>query len=537
MNKLKQRLLVQTAGGTLFALLLAAMAAPALAQDQTVPAAPTPSSNETAPLTVTSPRPGLSTRPDATTPDQQVLSGNNPSSPPRVGETPAPVANGFIAAGETPGYLFNLATFGEGPGNTLAKYGVYLHGATQMSTISPISGGHKQVTDYQDLGYYGFDVDLQKAIGIPEALFDVTVSAQFGNTAGSTSSIGSFTFMPYANTPDVRLMNFYYDQGFFDHKIEITLGRMMTGYTGTPYLSPGIHATAWACSFISTSCGTTFAYALNSNKTPYYVGEWAGTITLHPAPHWYLKGGVYENEPIEATTPDHDGFPGRDWSINRANGAIFPVQLGYITSPVDSAYPTNFHIGGYYDSATFPDDVLNAKGLSIALHPGAPLIDQGVYGIYTALQQTVWRFSPDRRSNRGLALFATGDWDVTGIKTMQQQYDFGFILTGPLASRAADTVNFLFETQVIDNREREARDLLALAHNIAGYHMGDQTGFELNYAVALAPGFNFAPYIQYVKNPDQLDLVLPDPKDTHALSLGMRATIRLDVLFGLPQPR
>lgn len=475
--------------------------------------------------------------PSATTPSQAVTPEQNIQDTRVTGETPVPARQGFQIPGEDPGYLFNLATYGRDFGQSLARHGVYLHAATQLSDLSVVDGGHKGGSEFFNLGYFGSSIDTGQAFGLKGGLIDVTLSEQTGGTLAGDNITGAESLTPYAFGDQVRLVNFYYSQSFFDHALQITLGRIEAGYTATPYLSPGIHQAQWYCNFFSVSCGNTNAFALNSNKAPYNVGSWGGFITIHPAPHWYLKGGVYENQPLEVTTEDHLGFPGRDWGFNEASGALFPVQLGYVTSPVESQYPTNFHIGGYYDSAKFPDKYYNSRLLPIATHPGAPLLDQGVYGIFTGLQQTVWRFSDDPRSTRGLSLFFSGDWDVTGIQTFQQQYIVGFVMTGPFAHRAADTVNLLVSTQNFDNREEEARDLLAVARHVVGYHAGQETGLEVNYGAAVAPGFTVYPYLQYVKNPDQIGVAIPDPKDDHALSLGVRATIRFDVLFGLPQPK
>ncbi|MGC1302640.1 MAG: carbohydrate porin [Caulobacteraceae bacterium] len=507
----------------------------AQAPDQTSPASPMPH-REMPTVTVEGDKMAPpSTAPSATTPSQKILPGGI-SNPIVTGATPVPASQSFQVPGENPGYLFNLATFGAPLGHTLASHGIYLHGATQLSEISVVDGGHKQQSQVINLGYWGADLDAEKAFGWKGALFDMTFSHQLGGTAAGYNGVGSETYVPYGFGDQVRLVNLYYNQSFFDHALQITLGRMQSGYTATPYLSPGIHQAQWYCSFFSVSCGNANAFALNSNKAPYEVGSWGGFITIHPASHWYVKGGVYENQPLEATSETHLGWPGRDWGFNEASGAFFPVQLGYVTSPGDSLYPTNFHIGGYYDSGKFPDKFYNSRLLPAATSPGAPLLDQGVFGIFTGLQQTVLRFSDNPKSTRGLSLFFSGDWDVTGLQTDQQQYMGGMILTGLFPQRAADTINFMVSTQVFDNREKEARDLLALARHVIGYSMRDQTGFELNYGFAVAPGFTVFPYLQYVQNPDELGLAIPDPNDTHAFSLGVRTTIRFDVLFGLPQP-
>jgi porin len=478
-----------------------------------------------------------STAPSATTSSQAVTPEQNIQDTRVTGETPVPARQGFQMPGENPGYLFNLATYGQDVGQSLARHGVYLHAATQLSDLSVVDGGHKGGSEFFNLGYFGTTVDPGQALGILQGgLLDITLSEQTGGTLAGDNITGSESLTPYAFGDQVRLVNFYYSQSFFDHALQITLGRIEAGYTATPYLSPGIHQAQWYCNFFSVSCGNTNAFALNSNKAPYNVGSWGGFITIHPAPHWYLKGGVYENQPLEVTTEDHLGFPGRDWGFNEASGALFPIQLGYVTSAGESQYPTNFHIGGYYDSAKFPDKYYNSRLLPAATHPGAPLFDQGVYGIFTGLQQTVWRFGDDPRSTRGLSLFFSGDWDVTGIQTFQQQYIVGFVMTGPFAHRAADTVNLLVSTQNFDSREEEARDLLAVARHVVGYHAGQETGLEVNYGAAVAPGLSVYPYLQYVKNPDQIGVAVPDPKDDHSLALGVRATVRFDVLFGLPQP-
>ncbi|WP_158915770.1 carbohydrate porin [Caulobacter sp. S45] len=525
--------------------LLALVAAPAVSLAQTAPTeAQPPEAAQPMPSKAMPPvvvkgdksKAPASTAPYATTPSQKTTPEGGFSDVRVTGETPTPTSQAFQVAGENPGYFFNLATFGAPVGQSLASHGVYLHGATQLSDLSVVDGGHKGGSGIFNLGYWGTDVDTGKAFGLNGGLIDFTFSHQLGSTLAGENMTGSQTFTPYGFGDQVRLVNLYYSQSFFNHALQITLGRMEAGYTATPYLSPGIHQAQWYCNFFSVSCGNSNGFALNSNKAPYEVGSWGGFITIHPADHWYFKGGVYENQPLEATSETHLGWPGRDWGFNEASGAFFPVQLGYVTSPVDSMYPTNFHIGGYYDSGKFPDKFLNSKLLAAPTHPGAPFLDQGTFGIFTGLQQTVWRFTDNPKSNRGLSLFFSGDWDVTGLQDDQQQYMAGFILTGPFSQRAADTFNVLLSYKVIDNRQREDRELLAKAHGIADYKMSDESDFEVNYGVAVAPGLNIFPFVQYVQNPDQLGETVPDPKDTHAWSVGMRAVIRFDVLFGLPQP-
>jgi len=291
----------------------------------------------------------------------------------------------------------------------------------------------------------------------------------------------------------------------------------------------------WLCTFWSNSCGTPHAYNFNASHPGYQVGTWGGVITVHPAPLWYVKAGVIENSPDENTTTTHLGWPSNDWGRDDAHGAFIPVQLGYLTTTATSLYPTNFHVGGYYDTAHYADKYYSAAGLPLATHPGTPLMHDKATGLFAGITQTVVRFSDDPKSKRGLALFASGDRDLTGYSADHEQIELGFLATGPIAARAADSLNVLISYQKFDSRLRAARQAIAAAHGIS-YTMKDQTGFELNYGFALSPGVVLYPYAQYVIHPDQLPLAIPNPRDTHATVVGLRATIRFDTLLGLRQP-
>lgn len=438
-------------------------------------------------------------------------------------------------AGESTGYLFNFTGLGAKFGRSMADRGLYFHGDTQNDAVSVLAGGAKGGSNYVGLGYWGFDLDTKKAFGLPGGLFDVTFSTQIGNTSGIDSAVGSQGYVPWALGNGARLVNFDYTQSFLNHAIQITFGRIEAGYTTTPYLSPGINHPFWYCLFFSTSCGNTAAFAFDSSKAPYPVGSWGGFITLHPAPFWYVKGGVYENQPIEVTTQNNLGWPGADWGFNQASGAFFPIQVGYVTTPLSSLFPTNVYAGGYYDSAGFPDKFYNSRGLPTPTHPGAPLIDHGADGIFVGIQQKVLRFSSNRKSNRGLSFFFSGEWDLSANETARQQYYAGFIVQGPFAFRSADSLNFLVSGETFDPRLIADREAVAAVHHL-NYRMQPQIGLELNYQFAIAPGLTVQPFAQYIIHPDQLTLTVPNPENTHVLVVGIRTVLRFENLLGLIQP-
>jgi porin len=446
----------------------------------------------------------------------------------------APSTHATIDSQERPNYLFNWQSIGKSAGESMADHGIYLHGFYQQAYMNVTGGGNSQRSNWLGLGYFGFDIDTEKAFGLKGGMFDFTLSTQSGTTLNAGRSTGSQTLVPWGFGDEVRLVDFYYDQSLFNGTVHFTAGRM-NQLSNLPGLSPGFHVMPWLCTFWSNSCGTPHAYNFNASHPGYQVGTWGGVVTVHPAPYWYAKVGVIENEPSEQVLSIHNGWPGRDWALDAADGAFIPVQVGYLTTLASSLYPTNFHIGGYYDTAPYADKFFNDEGEPILTHPGKPDMHDKATGIFTGITQTVWRFSDDPHSARGMALFASGDWDATGYSDDREQIEGGFLISGPFASRSADSLNFLVSFQEFDSRLKAARELLAAEHGIS-YTMKDQTGVELNYGIALSPGFVFYPYVQYVLHPDQLQLAVPNPRDTHATVVGFRMTFRFDAMVGFPQP-
>ena len=100
-----------------------------------------------------------SAAPDATRP-----SDINPQPP----TTPAAPANPTPSAPVT-GDLFSLTSLGAPTGQQLAGYGVYLNGGYVGNLVSGLSGGYKQGAAYGNDVAYGFDLDLQQILGIPQA--------------------------------------------------------------------------------------------------------------------------------------------------------------------------------------------------------------------------------------------------------------------------------------------------------------------------------------------------------------------------------
>ena len=498
---------------------LALIAPPAVAQTAQLPGSSTTGFGAATPP--------LSSAPSATTPSQRTGPGD-PSVPTLngSGERGIPTSQLYEVPGENPGYMFNLATYGAGAGQALASRGIYLHGALQEAISADISGGNKQVPVNVGFGTFGFDVDTSKAFGLTGGLIDFTMSGQWGDTHTGFNNIGSVTGDPYASGNLVGLQNLYYNQSLYNGTIQITAGRI-SAQTALPYttpttFSPGFDSGAWYCSFFTTSCSTPTGLSYNAAKNSVYYGSWGGVATYHPAPYWYVKSAVFEAEPLQGRVGGLYGWPFKSWGLNYANGAYLPIQFGYVTSAATSLYPTDFQLGAYYDTARYADKFIKKN-------------DNTSSGLYGNIQQTIVRFSSDPRSVRGVSVFASGNIDLTGLSDVRNEFSAGLIVTGPFAKRSADALNLLGYTEIFDSRFEESRHAVAAAHHF-NYYMNRESGFEVNYAFALAPGVSFSPYTQYIINPDQIGVAIPKANDRYAFAIGFKTLIRLNTLFGLPSP-
>jgi porin len=434
-----------------------------------------------------------------------------------------------------PGYLFDLRNVGADFGKRLADDGLYLRMTLFQADDNVVGGGARQSSNYLSVAFFGFDLDAQKLLGWNEALFSFTGDYQMGQTATTTHfASGSGIFTPYGFGDAPRLVSLAYNQGFDNYKYQFQIGRLSPGFTSSPYLSPPFDQAPWHCSFFSFSCGIQAGYALDPSKPTYVGSGWGGDFTYHPAPLWYVKTGVFESEPIEATNRNNDGWPGRDWGLDKSNGGFFPLQVGYQTDFTSAAFPAVYNLGGFYDNAKFPDKLLNFQGLPSPGHIPKPFFDDQDEGLWWNVQKVVWRPEITNRNQRGLMLFASGNWDGSRKTEVAQQYEAGFVETGLAESRSEDTINFVVSLIQFDPREVEFRDDLATLNGSSVRMSSTETDFEVNYGFAVAPGLTLHPYLQYIMHPDDLTETVPDTHDNHTVVLGAFLTTSFNTLFGLP---
>jgi porin len=424
----------------------------------------------------------------------------------------------------TQGWLFNLSGVGKDVGASLADDGIYLTGRHMSEALDEVSGGRKQGAFYEGFTSVGADFDMSKIAGINGGIVHFLVSDLAGQPyAGYTGSYFGYN-RAYAYEDGVRLNEFSYEQELFDNRVRILAGRINA--------SADFDTSATQCLFVTTLCSQPPAFIYDKSVAAFLTSSWGATMTLKPSEPTYVKFGVYEDEPMLAAS-NQNAWPGHDWDMQSSAGATFPVQVGYQTNPQNDPYPRAYDIGGFYDSSSYADPLLNNAGKARVLSGGAPLEDDGRSGVYLQAQQMVYR--PDPNNDRGLTLFGAGNWSTSGEGVVANDVIVGVLDKGPFAGRPNDYLGVAATFLGINHRVTQRIDDTIIAQGGTGHVSSEEGILEVNYGIGLAPGINLIPYVQYVSHPDQYTSPNPSANLNYSVLMGALVTVSFSQALGLPQ--
>jgi porin len=374
------------------------------------------------------------------------------------------------------------------------------------------TGGLRQGVDNGGGYSFGLDWDTRKLLGTGGQVY-VLFTQFYGKTTQHNIGNAIKTEGWYYPVEHFNLSQFAYSQDFFNDKLNFYGGRMNAT---APFARP-----TYGCQFISGSQCPYFLPLQTGGFTSFPYVTWGGRLKYNPTPEIYAQVGAFEIDPRRRT---EEGF---NWSLNGATGYVLPVELGYSTSD------RHYKIGGWYNSAPYTDPVLNTLGLSRILHGGKAMsYDGGRGGVYALGDQVIYR--PNDGSQRNLAVFASTSMPIDDEEIFQSQSTAGFYWTGPMAARPYDTMGVMMTYIVFTGRETELMDEELEKAKSASLINRDEVMLELNYGYRLARGVIVLPNFQYIVNPDisQRPTARVAPKD--AAVLGVRLSINLGEILGLP---
>jgi carbohydrate-selective porin OprB len=378
-------------------------------------------------------------------------------------------------------------------GQTLKNNGIYFDAAYASDLNAVVSGGQK--TGVMTIGHFSMAgvFDLETILGIPSASihigFDQRVGLSVNEIAGSPAGLIQSDAGPFVFT----LGFLYWEQGFWNDRLDITLGRTNPTFD---FAFSDI-----SCTFVGQICAQPTSWYGNNLNGAYPIQEWGGRVNFQVTPEVYVRAGVYQhqfNPPFPYA--DH-GFA---WWPSTP-GAFIPMEIGYQTSYKTAQYPAKYNAGGYIDTAIS--------------NPNTAIGGRTARGAWWAqAQQAVWR--PDRNTNQSLWVFG-GALTYTGHSNQWGQYYVGLFTQGPLSSRPRDTAGFIASMYTNNSANNPA-------------YKKDYE-FELNYGLSIIPGITFKPFADLIVNPTNGGTtVTPPVRYSNAWVLGFQVAIDLGQAFEWP---
>jgi porin len=223
-----------------------------------------------------------------------------------------------------------------------------------------------------------------------------------------------------------------------------------------------------------------------------------------------VLAGVFNDNPPGGTFFDDSQVRGAEQSGTRFNlntGALLFGEVQYaINQPalgeLDHAgaqrgLPGVYKLGGWFDTASFPDQRIDASGLSLAdpNSTGNPRLRRNNYSVYGVFDQMVWQPDPDEQQSVGIfarLMGAPGDRNLVSFSV-----NAGVELKAPFKGRDDDSVGLGFGFAKISPSAIK----LDQDQNVFGNPTqvrSSETFIELTYQYSLAPWWQVQPDFQYV---------------------------------------
>lgn len=271
---------------------------------------------------------------------------------------------------------------------------------------------------------------------------------------------------------DLYIDILWYRQYFLDHKIAVQLGYL----DFQTIVDRNAYANSEDKQFMNT--------ALDNNAiipTAATTGL-GGAVTIQPVPWYSLILGAADAQDPNHGAPYSSYKPGFSTAFHDEAWFTSYVENGFAVKipAAKGPLPGNYRFGLVYEPE--PKAVFVRESVP-------PRTESGDYAFYTSCDQMLFR--ENDKDDQGLGLFFRYAWRHDDMNRFDQVWSGGCAYTGPLPDRDRDTVGFGFS-------QLQSSDLFS--RNVNRF-FGDETVYELYYAITVTPWLVITPDIQYVDNP------------------------------------
>jgi len=386
-----------------------------------------------------------------------------------------------------------IGTWG-GARTHMLERGFIFRGAYISETAwNPTGGNAPGSVRYAQAVRFGFDIDMNKAVGFAGNQFHFTLEDRVGRSLTADKIGNRFAVQEiYGFGQNFRLAEMSFEQDLFSRRVNVKVG----------FYSPGneFGVSPYYCYFQSVSfCGHVPNLAASSGWTNYPSGRWGGRGKFWLIDQFfYLTTGVFQVNPTY--NQKNNGFK-MDWS--GTTGALVPVELGIQTGREKNGLPGNFKIGGYYDTSPATD-----QSNPTIIHQG------GRYGGYISADQLIYR---PPNGIGGLTAFVQYGMSDQTTAPMPTALQIGLVYEGLIPTRPKDVLVFGVTRGETNKYKRQAATTRFFTPPSA------EAVFELNYGLQATPWCIVRPNIQFVRSPGAFSF--KQVPDVWVVGLQLRLTL------------
>lgn len=338
-------------------------------------------------------------------------------------------------------------------------------------------GGERHGTTFVGLGILGVTADLERLVGDPGGSVQVTLTHLHGKNL--EASTGLQTAGPvqgnWGRGTVGRLTALVYTKKVGEN-FSFTVGR-------TPFIA----FDTFSCAFLNVAfCATQAGH----NQYEYIynppVSMWAAWARVGSTRRAYFQFGAYVSEPknLKADRPFEFG------NFSSSTGVLLPLELGVFPEIGRNQLPGSYKIGGWVETSTTKDIILNADRQPVAVAGGTPLATKGRHGFYLVAVQQIARFGRIE-DNRGATVFVNAMQADKRTSFLQREISFGTFIKGLFAPRPNDTIGIGYATTRINPRLAQIQALVGdpvqTSERVIEFYYGAQA-FR---GVVLQPGVQF----------------------------------------------
>ena len=392
-------------------------------------------------------------------------------------------------------------------------------GATWIGdNITNASGGTARGAIHFGRLDFSVDGDLEKLVGWTGGKFYANTLVLYGRGLSRNYIHNLATISEIEALPETRLYNAYFEQGFFNNRLNIRIGQQAADVEFFDSQTDDL--------FINGTFGWPAVKASNlpagGPAPPIAVpgirvkADFSDQITVFGA---VFNGNAARPGEGDPQLRDNHGLAFR---VNDPPWFVGQVRWNFDIDIGGRALAGNFTPGAWYHTGQFDDQRFTAQGPSIADLSGTGIAAKlrGNFGIFAVVEQTLYR--PASVTEKGVSASVPGvtaflrvAYSPPDRNLIDLYIDGGIGVSGLVPNRPLDRFGVAVAYMRISDAARNFDRDIQFFNGLPSPVRSNETLIEMIYEAHLRPGWLLAPYFQYVIRPSG---GIPNPNDPSGLS-------------------